>query len=377
VQSPEWVPVERLLVLGAGAAQLGLLEAARARGLFVIAVDRDPAAPGFAYADRRAIVPVDDEPALERLAEAERVDGVIGPGADPPVGAAARIAARLGLPHPLSPETAVRSTSKLRQRERLAEAGIPQTGWKVVSTPDEVVGVPCLVRPPDRQGRRARALVRSSRELRTAVKAALRASRIGVCLVEELVEEPVVSVSAFSRGGVFHTLTVTDRAPLADVWESPHTGDATALAARAAEALGIREGPTVTRVSIGRDGPKVLELSARLGGAHDAELCRAALGIDLNALALSAALGEPVSERRLRPRRRAGGACVRLLAGEGEPVGLEQAAEVDGVCWVRAYRGSDRAGAVLTTGADREEALERATRAAECVRFPAADAQVV
>ena len=37
----------RLLVLGAGLAQLGLLEAARALDLFTIAVDRDPEAPGF------------------------------------------------------------------------------------------------------------------------------------------------------------------------------------------------------------------------------------------------------------------------------------------------------------------------------------------
>ena len=36
---------KRLLVLGAGPAQLGLLEAAHDRGLYVIAVDRDPAAP--------------------------------------------------------------------------------------------------------------------------------------------------------------------------------------------------------------------------------------------------------------------------------------------------------------------------------------------
>jgi biotin carboxylase len=369
--------VERLLVLGAGAAQLGLLEAARARGLFVIAVDRDPCAPGFACAERRAIVPVDDEPALERLAEAERIDGVIAPGADPPVGAAARIAARLGLQHPLSPETAVLSTSKLRQRERLAEAGVPQTGWKVVSTPDEVVGVPCLVRPPDRQGRRGRALVRSSRELRAALKAALQGSRIGLCLVEELVEQPVVNVNAYSRDGVFHPLTVTDRAPLADVWESDHARPATQLAARAAEALGIRDGPTVTRIRIDADGPKVLELSARLGGGHDAELCHAALGVDLNALALSAALGEPVSERRLRARRRAGGACVRFLAGHGDPEGLERAADAVGIRWARAYGGSDRAGAVLATGSSREEAYERATRAAECIRFTAADAQVV
>lgn len=111
----------RLLVLGAGPGQLGLLAAARARELFVIAVDRDPAAPGFRYADRRAIVSLEDEPALERLAEAERVDGVIAPGIDWVVGTAARIAARYGLPHPITPHAAVLSSSKLRQRERLEQ----------------------------------------------------------------------------------------------------------------------------------------------------------------------------------------------------------------------------------------------------------------
>jgi biotin carboxylase len=369
--------MERLLVLGAGAAQLGLLAAARARGLFVLAVDRDPRAPGFRYADRRAIVSVDDEPVVERLAEAERVDGVIAPGADWPVGAAARIAGKLGLPHPISPETAVLSTSKLRQRERLAEAGIPQTRWKVVSRADEAIRVPCLVRPPDRQGRRARALVRSSRELRSAVRAALRASRIGLCLVEELADQPVVTVSGFSRGGVFHPLAVTDRAPLAHVWESDHVDNAAALAGQAAEALGIEEGPTVTQVGVGLGGPLVLELSARLGGGHEPELCEAALGIDLHGLALFAALGKEIPPKRLRPGRRAGGACVRFLAGSGHADGLEQAEAVPGVEWARVYGGSERAGAVLAVGETRDEALERTRRAAECIRFRAADAHAV
>jgi biotin carboxylase len=369
--------VERLLVLGAGAGQLGLLAAAHARGLFVIAVDRDPRAPGFRYADRRAIVSVEDEPVVERLAEAERVDGVIAPGADWPVGAAARIAARLGLPHPISPEIAVLSTSKLRQRERFADAGVPQTGWRVVSRADEPIRVPCLVRPPDRQGRRARALVRSSRELRGAVLAALRASRIGLCLVEELAEEPVATVSGFSHGGEFHPLLVTDRLPLAHVWESEHAGAAAALARRAVEALGIREGPTVTQVGVGADGPLVLELSARLGGGHEAELCEAAVGIDLHGLVLSAALGKEIPPKRLRPRHRSGGACVRFLAGHGEPEGLERAQALSGVEWARAYGGSERPGAVLAVGGSSEEALARATQAAECVRFRAADAHAV
>src|SRR5207253_4505997 len=96
-----------------------------------MAVDRDPSAPGFRYADRRAIVSTEDESGIERLASAERVDGLIAPGIDWPVAIAARIAERLGLPHPISPETAALSTSKLRQRERFAEAGVPQPASEV------------------------------------------------------------------------------------------------------------------------------------------------------------------------------------------------------------------------------------------------------
>ncbi|MGH3032182.1 MAG: hypothetical protein ACRDNE_15750, partial [Gaiellaceae bacterium] len=124
---------KRLLVLGAGPAQLGLLRAARERGLFVIACDRDPGAPGFQFADRRAVVSAEDETALAQLARAENVDGVVAPGIDWPVAVAARIAAQLGLPHPLAPETAALAVSKHRQRERLAEAGVLQPRWRVTT----------------------------------------------------------------------------------------------------------------------------------------------------------------------------------------------------------------------------------------------------
>ena len=46
----------------------------------MIAVDREPSAPGFRYADRRAIVSTEDESGIERLAGAERIDGLIAPG---------------------------------------------------------------------------------------------------------------------------------------------------------------------------------------------------------------------------------------------------------------------------------------------------------
>ena len=400
---PEREPGKRLLVLGAGPAQLGLLAAARARELYVIAVDRDASAPGFRYADRRAIVSTEDEPGVERLASAERVDGLIAPGIDWPVAIAARVAERLALPHPLSPETGVLSTSKLRQRERFAEAAVPQPAFEVCAGAKEAtqaaerIGFPCVVKAPDRQGQRGLTLVQSADEIAEAVKTALAASRSATLLVEQHVPGREVTVNAFSSGGHFQPLTVTDRltAPLpafgvalTHAWpselEPAEIGAAVEAASAAARAVGIEDGPSYTQVLVGPDGPRVGELAARLGGGHDAELCRVALGVDLNGAALSAALGEDVAATSLAPRARVGGACVRfLVAPPGvlrEVSGLEEAFALEGIRGIRVYRrpghrfgelrrGSDRAGAVLAVGDSREEALKRADRAEAMIRF--------
>jgi biotin carboxylase len=393
----------RLLVLGAGAGQLGLLEAAQQRGVYVIAVDRDPAAPGFRFADRRAIVSVEDESAVDRLAAAEHVRGIIAPGIDFPVGLAARVAARHNLPHPLSPEVAQAAVSKLRQRERLAGAGVPHSPYRICTSAGDAeeavaeLGLPCVIKPPDRQGQRGLTVVLSARDVPEAFETALAAARGQIAVVEKLVTGRELTVNAFSVAGDFHPLTVTDRvvaAPpafgvaLAHVWPSEldpaMVETATELARAAADAVGVADGPTYTQVLVGEDGPVVGELAARLGGGHDAELCEAALGVDLNGLAIAAAFGDEIPSDKLSPGSPVGGACVRfLVAPEGfvqSVEGLERAETSDGVVWMRVYRqpgdeirelrqGSDRAGAVLAVGESRKQALARARRAARRVRF--------
>ena len=225
----------RLLVLGAGRQQLGLLAAARRRGLLVVAVDRDSAAPGFRLADRRALISFEDEPSLHRLAEAEHIDGVISPANDWSIGIAARIAYRLALPHPLDPKTAALAASWLKQRERFDETGVPYDAW--------------------------------------------------------LGDGPEVTIQAFSLAGEFHALS------------GPH--EVAELAERAAAVLGIRAGPTSTRIRITVRGPRVIELAARLGSPAEVELARAATGVDLNALALKGALGEPIGLEELLRRPQA------------------------------------------------------------------------
>jgi len=393
----------RLLVLGAGAGQLGLLEAAHERGVYVVAVDRDPGAPGFRYADRRAIVSVEDENAIDRLAAAERVAGVIAPGIDFPVGLAARVAARHNLLHPLAPEVAQAAVSKTRQRERLAAAGVPHAPFQICTNAADAkqaaaeLGLPVVFKPPDRQGQRGLGVVTAAEEVAEAFDTALAAARGQIVLVEKLVVGAELTVNAFSVSGQFHPLTVTDRVvaeppafgvALAHVWPSELDAEvvdaAIELARAAAAAVGVENGPMYTQVLVGEDGPVVGELAARLGGGHDAELCEAALGVDLNGLAIRAAFGQEIPADELRPEPAAGGACVRfLVAPEGsvEAVeGVERAETSDGVAWVRVYRqpadeirqlrqGSDRAGAVLAVGESRKQALARARRAARRVRF--------
>jgi biotin carboxylase len=398
VESGTRARAARLLVLGAGPAQLGLLEAAHARGLWTAVVDRDPAAPGFRFADRRCILSTEDEPAIERLVPALEIDGIVSPGTDWPVGVAARIAERAGLPHPVTPATAVLATNKLRQRERLAEAGVRQPRWWVVGNGDEPPAVdgPVVVKAPDRQGQKGLSLVQDAAELPAAIERARSAARSGAALVEELVDGPEVTVVGFSVDGAFTALVVTDRVvaeppafgvALAHIWPSA-VSDAFELSdtvSRALAAVGLENGPSYTQLRIAPDGPRVIEVAARLGGGHDAELVEAATGVDLNGLAIDAALGNELVVSRAEGA--AGGVVTRFLVA---PPGVLERVEVpdalEGVERVRIYRepgyvfaplrrGSDRAGAVLATGGSRDAALARADAAADRIRFVTADAQ--
>ena len=157
---------------------------------------------------------------------------------------------------------------------------------------------------------------------------------------------------------------------LRDVWPSevPDTSKVSNTARCAAvAALGIENGPSYTQLRVDAEGPKVIEVAARLGGGHDAELVQAVTGVDLNGLTIDAALGLPIEVPRFETLF--GGAVTQFLIA---PPGVLKAVEIpEDLTGVRSYReagyifgplrrGADRAGAVLVTGASREDAVARA-----------------
>ena len=374
----------RLLVLGAGA---GAARAAprrpRSGSSIVIAVDRDPAAPGFAL---RRQARRSSPPRTSRRSSGSRgpsaSTAIISPGADWPVGdrGPGRRAAR-----PAASDRRRRrprsSTSKQRQRERFAAAGVPQP--RLLDEPT----VPCVVKAPDRQGQRGLSLVRREAELPAAIEVALAASRSGALLVEELVDGPEVTVNAVSVDGGFLPLTVTDRltadppafgVALAHAWPSavsaatkkvlkqhkvrPRSRRARRPRSACATGRPTRRSPRAGRARGGRAGRAARRRPRRRalrGGARGRpERARARLRARRTRLVL-------FQHKRLSRAARASSSSSRPRASCARSRASRRRTRVDGVHEVRVYRepgrrfgplrrGADRAGAVLAVGDDRE-----------------------
>jgi biotin carboxylase len=361
-----------LVILGGGPSQRQATEAARRLGLRTVVCDGVPGVGDV-------VASTEDAEAVLTAAREAGADGIIAPGTDWPVLIAAEVADELGLPHPIDVATARRATDKIAQREAFDRAGVPQPDWSPSAPP----GYPGVVKAADRQGQRTMAILTGSEELQRATAQAREGSRSGRVLFERFVAGPEVTVNGFSGPDGYVCVAVTDRhhfegspgVAQRHVYPSEHDTAAAAAAAKAAvEAIGIEKGPSYVQLILSPDGPRVIEVAARLGGGHDSEICRRATGIDLATAAVRAALGEEPAASDLEPRPR--GACViEFLAA---PPGVLKLAE--GPPGATFYHppghrygpiriATDRAGYVIAEGATREEALKRSRSLSDAVRF--------
>jgi biotin carboxylase len=359
-----------LVVLGGGPAQRHAIDAAHALGIRTLVCDSDAGVGD---------VPVSSEDRDGVRAVADGASGVIAPGTDWPVRVAAAVARDLGLPHPIALEVAELATDKIAQRRALDAADVPQPAWSTNEPP----AYPCVVKAPDRQGQRAMSILADPAGLEAATRRAGAESRSGRVLYEAFVPGPEVTVNGFTAEGRPVVAAVTDRVHFPDApgvarrHVYPPERDpagAAATAVRAVEALGIRAGPWYVQVLLGPDGPRIVEVAARLGGGHDSELVKLTTGVDLARAAVLAALGRPVAAADVTPAP-AGAGVIEFL--EAPPGTLRRAAGPPKVCFYDAPGhvygpiriATDRAGYVLTGGATREEALARAAAVAAAVHF--------
>ena len=391
-----------VLFVGAGRHQRRAIAQARERGLRVVAVDRNPEAPGLALADVPEVVDFADVAGVEDVARRHDVDGALTVSADRAVPVVAAVTERLGLPT-IGADVAHRMTHKIAMRRTLAEEGVPQPPFAAVRSLAEgraaleTVGLPAVLKPVDSGGQRGLFRIETAGDLESHLHSALAESPGREAILEGFVEGTEMNGIVVVRNGDARMVTLSDRLRPDGVgfgvgWihlypasiHSDQLGLAERVAERSVAALGLRDGIAFPQLIASPDGGvSVVEVAARIPGGQMADLVRHAVGVDLVELALRFALGEPIPDDVALPRF-SQPLAIRFLTASPGPLPTGTVTRVGPLDAVLGQRGvvqaetyltvgetirpvrldGDRRGYVIATAPTSIEALQRAEQAA-------------
>lgn len=299
--------MKRLLIIGASILQLPAIKRAKELGHYVAVADYNPQAIGIPYADEYFNVSTIDEEGVYQAAKAFKADGIMTLATDMPMRAVAYACKKLGLTG-ISYDTAIQSTDKGEMIKAFEAAGVEHPWYYIITDPTqplpEQITFPCITKPTDNSGSRGVMLVNSREELKSAVAYSSENGRKGGVIVEEYMVGPEVSVEVIVWQGTPCVLQVTDKlttgAPhFVEMGHSQPSGLPEAdlekirdLACRAVKAVGIENGPAHVEIMLTEEGPKMVELGARMGGdCITSHLVPLSTGIDMIKATMDISLG--------------------------------------------------------------------------------------
>ncbi|MCH5253679.1 MAG: ATP-grasp domain-containing protein [Lachnospiraceae bacterium] len=402
---------KKMMILGASALQVPAIKKAKEMGYQVILVDYDENAVGFPLADVKLIVSTLDQEEVYRQALLYQPDVVLTSTSDGPVRTAAYVNEKLGKKPDLSYEDSLCATIKSHMRNRLKENNVPIPEYHAVSDYEAFkeavwkLNGYCIVKPADNAGSRGVQLV-DVREYLTEAVANVHAaesklqemyayskenSRNGIVMVEEFMNGPEVSVESMTVDGETQILTITDKyiTPPPYFVELAHCEPSMLaeevqeqikkVTLQAVKAIRLQNGPSHTEIKVTKDGPKVVELAARLGGDFiTSRLVPLSTGIDMVGASVELAAGEKINISRKWNK----GAVIHFIqAGEGivEKITVpEEVYRLKGVEEVVIYdkagehlagtkSSNDRLGHVITSAETAKEAMEIGKKALEMI----------
>lgn len=326
---------QTVLMLGGSQLQVPAIKAAQQAGFKVICADRNPESVGFEIADGFSLTSTLDVEAIIKLAKSLSVDYVITSTSDAPVRIAAYVSEELGLPTGISYENARCATYKDEMRTRLSTYSIPMPEYRACNSAREFeqalkyFDYHCIAKPADSSASRGVKLIDGLS--RTVDKTNLfehfkSFSRKGTVMVEELITGPEVSVEAITMNGETDILAITDKLVTDPPFfvELGHSEQSQLdksiqerirrVAIDTIRAIGIENGPSHTEIKISEEGPRVIEIAARLGGdLITSKLVPLSTGVNFVAESTRLALGLDAS---FSPKWNQGAAILFLTAME-------------------------------------------------------------
>lgn len=299
-------------MLGGGFLQKYVIRKAKTLGYYVLCLDADPNAVGFAIADEHAVINIVDEEACLAYARDKQVDGVLTAATDFSVLTMSRIAEELHLPG-INYQSAKVIKNKALVRKRLFEANADDTGISYeIDSVDDIADIlpkikfPVMMKPVDGSGSRGASKVEKTEDFVKAAVFAMNGSITHRAVAEPFIEGKEYGVESFVDNGVIHVLGVMQKdmtlppyyAELGHAIPSGLTPELETKVKlcvyRAIFALGVNHGSVNMDLLITNEGNvHIVDVGARMGGnLIGSHIIPMGTGIDYMGNMIRAAVGD-------------------------------------------------------------------------------------
>lgn len=188
------IQMKKILLLGGSAQQVIAIETAKKLGYYTVLCDYLSDNPGQYAANKFYLISTTDKEAVLRIAEKEKVNGVLAYASDPAAPTAAYVAEKLGLPSN-SYESVETLCNKDRFRLFLNKNGFNAPIAHGYQTADEALldikkfTLPVIVKPVDSSGSKGVTIIHSLNNLPEALAYAFSFSHIHRIIIEEYIEK--------------------------------------------------------------------------------------------------------------------------------------------------------------------------------------------
>jgi biotin carboxylase len=404
---------DAILIVCGGLLQVPAVRIAKEMGLKVIVTDINPNALCMKMADEPVVLDIYDEEGhvqlVDKLKSRYNLLGVFteGANAEVTVAAAAKAAGLPGIPV----ESARKCKNKNLMRRAFDEHGLEQIKWAEPRSEEQAVkmaekiGFPLVVKPADNTTSRGMSRVFRSSDLPQAYRRATAASKSGGVVLEEMCAGPEQSVEIiFDESGSCQDLNIVDRlfAYTAYSVETGHVNPTSldeqvqskiySMARRAAGVVGVRFGVFKADTMVTRDGPAILEVTARLSGGFDCQSTTPlSSGRNFIKAAMHLAVGKKIDPEDLRRKWFKHSACVCPFPRPGvikKITGVQQAMSTPGVkeVYLRFKEGDvipeytdggTRPAFVISQADTREQAIKAAETGRSLLKFETVEAEKV
>lgn len=213
-----------IICLAAGKSQLIVIKRAKELGFAVLAIDRNPDAPGFSFSDERIVLSTYEAKPIIRqlhaLQDRYQLSGVINRSSGIPVVTAAEICQEFALPG-ISPVSARIIIDKSQLMKVCKTYGIAAPTCQSVSSLAEIdrscLSFPCVVKPAlSIVGKSGVCIVQDANALPAAFTAAKVAAMNGIVNIEELMQGRDVSLMSVVQRGQLYPITLLDELNIVD-----------------------------------------------------------------------------------------------------------------------------------------------------------------